>query len=511
MILLIAWFNYINLSTAQSLKRSVEVGVRKAIGAGSQSLITQFLVQSVLINLFSLLLAMGLVLVFQPIFNNLTGKTLEFSSIFQSPIWYLGLAGIFLGTLISGIYSSLLLSKFKTIDTMKGSVKQGKSGVALRKSLVVIQFAFSSALIFATIAIYAQLRFLQQKDLGIDIDRLLIISGPSIIAGDRAQRNEAFENELAALSFVEKMSISGSVPGKSYNFRTSGFTHPGSKVNDEFNSYAFVISGDNYFKTYDIPVTAGRAFTKAETAVEWNDNSKVMINEAALKYLHFNSAQEALNSGVQWDERHLDIIGVTADYHHLGLHRAIDPIIYYPATNHRYYAIKLAKGDLKTQIASLQELYASHFKGNPFDYSLAADDFAKDFDSDKQYGMVFTSASLLAIFIASLGLFGLALFTVQSRLKEIGVRKVLGAGIMSIMTLLSKDFLTLVVISLATALPMAAYFINVWLQEFPYHEQLQWWMFALAIFISITIAFITVSIQSLRGAVSNPSQTLKNE
>ena len=511
MILLIAWFNYINLSTAHSLKRSVEVGVRKAIGADKVSLLRQFLTQTAVVNLLGLVLAVILMMLFKPLFSQMIGVQVPVFTAIRAEVWLYGLLALVAGTLISGLYSAAIMSRFETVQTMKGSVRSGKSGVLLRKSLVVLQFGISVSLILATIVIYSQLSFLQHKDLGIDTERVMVISGPSIYGDNYDSRRNAFKAELSSQSAVEKYAMSGAVPGRFYNFRTNGFTQPGSKPDDKYNSYAFVITGSKYFETYGIEMKAGRAFTEAETAVEWNDNSKVMINETALQYMGFKDEQDAILNGIQWDERHLDIIGVTADYHHQGLQTAIDPIIYYPQQNGQYYTVKLVKGDTPAQVAALEKLYRSYFPGNPFDYSFVADDYAASLDSERKYGLVFSSAASLAILIACLGLFGLTMFTVQSRMKEIGVRKVLGASIWSVVSLLTGDFLLLVLLALVLATPFTLYAMKTWLEAFPYGIEIQAWMVALVALIALFIAFMTVSFQTFKGALSNPSESLRSE
>jgi putative ABC transport system permease protein len=310
---------------------------------------------------------------------------------------------------------------------------------------------------------------------------------------------------------VEKYALSGAVPARFYNFRTNGFTHPGSKPEDKYNSYAFVCTEGEYFDTYGIPLKAGRTFTPEEVRVDWNSNSKVMINETALEYMGFESAQEAMLEGIQWDERHLDIIGVSADYHHLGLQSEIDPIIFYPQQYGQFFSVKLAKGDRKKQLASLGNLYRQYFPGNPFDYSFLEEDFAESLQAEQQYGLVFTTASVLAILIACLGLFGLTMYTVEARIKEIGVRKVLGASVASVVALLSKDFLILVVIALLLATPVTIYLMSNWLSDFPYAIEINGWMVAGVSILALMIAFITVSFQTLKGALMNPGTTLRNE
>jgi putative ABC transport system permease protein len=512
LIVLIAWFNYINLSTANALKRANEVGVRKAIGATASNLVAQFLGESLLTNLLGFGLALILVSTLQPFFNDLIGKEVSLAILGSTPVWVYGLVLVLAGSLLSGLYTAWVLSRFRTIETLKGKTSRSTRGVWLRKGLVVGQFAISTCLILATIVIYSQLRHLQNGDLGIDTEQLLVVSGPQIGKDSTfATRSNAFAQSLEQQSFVHEYATSNSVPSRFYNFRTSGFTQPGSRPKDELKSYAFAIIGDRYLKTYGLSLKAGRNFTPEETAVDWNDNSKVLLNERAVAELGFSSPEEAVRTKIKWDERYLDVIGVVADYHHTSLKNAIDPIIFYPQQSTVYYSIRLTTGEMSEKVASLEKLYKASFPGNPFDYFFMDESYQKAYYEEQQYGKLFTTAALLAIFIACLGLFGLATFTVEARTKEIGVRKVLGASVASVALLLSKDFLKLVVGAIVISLPLAAYFLHQWLQDFPYRIDMEWWTFAIAAFLAILIASVTVGYRAVKAGLMNPVDSLRSE
>lgn len=512
LILLIAWFNYVNLSTATSFKRANEVGIRKVIGASRQNLMVQFLGESLLVNLLSFLLAIVLITLLQPLFNKLVGRTLYLNSLFTTSIWWNALLLLVAGSIITGAYTAFSLSKFNPIQTLKGNIIKSSGGVLLRKSLVVSQFVISIALIIATILIYSQLHFMQNEKLGINTDQLLVIRGPEI-GKDSTYKNRrtAFWNDISGQSFVKDYCISGSIPSGWYNFTTSGFTQPASTKGDELKSYSFAIIGDRFLKTYGIDLVAGRNFTSTECAVDWDNNSKVLLNETAIKQLGFDSPEQALRTKVQWDERALEVIGVVKDYHHTGLKRAIDPIIFYPQNNNTYFSIRITTDKVPGKIASLEKLYKSSFSGNPFEYFFVDDNYNKSYAAEVQYGSMFSTASIWAIFIACLGLFGLATFTVESRVKEIGVRKVLGASVKSIVSLLSKDFLLLVLIAFLIATPLAWYGMHQWLQDFAYRINISWWVFLIAGAIALIIALFTVSFQAIKAAVSNPVKSLRTD
>ena len=512
LIVLIAWFNYINLSTANALKRANEVGVRKAIGATSSNLIAQFLGESLLTNALGFGLALILVSTLQPFFNDLIGKEVSLSILGSTSVWAYGVALLGVGSLLSGLYTAWILSRFKAIETLKGKTGSSRRGVWLRKGLVVGQFAISTCLILATIVIYSQLRHLQNGDLGINTEQLLVVSGPQIGKDSTfATRSNAFAYALEQQSFVQEYATSNSVPSRFYNFRTSGFTQPGSRPKDELKSYAFAIIGDRYLNTYGLSLKAGRNFTPEETAVDWNDNSKVLLNERAVAEFGFSSPEVAVRTKIKWDERYLDVIGVVADYHHTNLKNAVDPIIFYPQKSTVYYSIRLTTGQMSEKVASLEKLYKASFPGNPFDYFFMDESYQKAYYEEQQYGKLFTTAALLAIFIACLGLFGLATFTVEARTKEIGVRKVLGASVGSVVVLLSKDFLKLVVGAIIISLPVAAYFLHQWLQDFPYRIHMEWWIFAIAAFLAIFIASFTVGYQAVKAGLMNPVDSLRSE
>lgn len=512
LILLIAWFNYINLSTANSFKRANEVGVRKVIGASKKNLVFQFLGESLLLNIIALVGAVILIALLQPLFNKLVGKDLSFAAITTSSIWIYAILLLLMGSVLSGSYTAFSLSGFKPVDTLKGKISKTSKGILLRKSLVISQFTISIMLIIATILIYSQVHYMQNKNLGLNPNQLLVIRGPQV--GDDSVLKldkTVFENEVLSKSFVKDFCMTGSIPSGNYNFTTSGFTKPLSKKGDELKPYSFAIIDNRFLSTYQIPLIAGRNFTAQECAVKWNDNSKVLMNETAVKALGFINPEDISNTKIQWDERKLDVIGVVKDYNHVGAQRAIAPMIFYPSSNSAYFTVKVSPDNVQEKIASLQKIYQSDFKGNPFEYFFIDDNFNKLYASEKQYGNIFTSASLWAIFIACLGLFGLVTFTVESRTKEIGVRKVLGASITNIVSLLSKDFLILICIAFFIATPLAWFGMNKWLENFAYRIPIGWSVFVIAGLIAILLALITISYQAIKAAIANPVKSLRTE
>jgi putative ABC transport system permease protein len=511
LILLIAWFNYVNLSTANALRRSNEVGVRKAIGASKSNLIAQFLSETILLNIIAFGLAFVMIVGLQPFFNEVIGKKLDFAVLFQTRIWLYGLVTMLAGSLLSGIYTGGALTRFNPIEALRGKLSKSVGGLRLRQSLVVSQFVISTALILFTVLIYSQLKYMQNQKTGLDTTQLMIIRGPEIGRDSTYKaRKNAFLNEISTQSFVQEYCQSGCVPSDSYNFATEGFSTPKTKANNLEKAYKFAIISERFLQTFGIKMKTGRTFNAAECQVKWNDNSKILVNETALSFLGL-TLEEALTTKVQWDERYLDIIGVVQDYHHNSLQKPIDPIIFYPSNNSAFFTLRLTPENMSSKIAALETLHNQYFSGNPFEYFFADDNFQKAYESENQFSKLFAFASLWAIFIACLGLFGLVTFTIESKVKEIGIRKVLGASIAGITGLLAKDFLKLVLIAILIASPIAYYFMNKWLADFAYRIDIQWWMFVVAGFAAVLIAFLTVGFQSVKAALANPVKSLRSE
>ena len=512
MILLIAWFNYINFSTATALQRAREVGVRKVIGASRSNLVNQFLSESFLGNAIAFILAIAFVSMLQPFFNELIGRRLSWKLLFNHPTWLYGLGLIILGSLLSGAYTAYVLANFNPVLTLKGKLLKGNSGSFLRKILVISQFSISIALIIGTLAIFSQLNYMRHKDLGFSKEQLMVIQGPQLNRDSTYQiRKDGFWNDLGQKSFVKESCTSGSIPGKGFNFATSGFTQPSSKPGDELISYSFAIISEKYLPTYKIPVVAGRNFTTQEANVEWNKNNKVILNQTAINKLGFHSPEEAIHTRIKWDERYLEIIGVVKDYNHSSVQREINPIIFYPQAFGSYYTLRLTPDKMQDKIASMEKTFHSFFPGNPFEYFFIDENFNKAYQGESQFASLFMTASLWAIFIACLGLFGLATFSIQNRIKEICIRKVLGASISSILGIVSKEFIILIIVALVIASPIAYFGIQAWLKDFAYRIEINWWLFAIAGFLVMTVALLTIGSRAIQAAWMNPVKSLRME
>ncbi|WKN41480.1 ABC transporter permease [Tunicatimonas pelagia] len=511
LILLIAWLNYINLSTAGAMKRAKEVGVRKVVGARRKQLIGQFLGESFLLNSLAFGLALLLVMLVQDYFNQLTGQTLSLASLAPQHDWMLGVLLLLAGSVASGSYTAFVLSSFKPLRVLKGALGQAGKGVLLRRVLVVFQFSVSVILMIGTLVLFRQLQFMQNRDLHMDMEQLLTFYAPSVGKDDSfAQRTASFQNELEQLSFVQNYTNSGSVPGMYYNFSTSGVTSLHPAPEDEKKVYDFLNIDHRYLDTYDITLIAGKNFTPQMCESPPDQVDQVMVNEKAALELGFASAQEAIGQKILYG-REREIIGVVHDYNHQSLKKAITPMIFMPRNNGVFFTVRLTTDQLPAKVSELEQRFEEYFPGNPFEFFFADERYNQQYQAEQQYQQVFTAASGLAIFIACLGLFGLATFTAQQRVKEISIRKVLGASVSSIVRLVSKDFLWLIMIANLFAWPLAWWAARHWLQDFAYQAELGWWIFVLASGAALLIAIATISFQSIKAALANPVDSLRNE
>jgi putative ABC transport system permease protein len=513
LIVVIAWFNYINLSTAASLKRAKEVGIRKVNGATRSQLIKLFLGESFFMNLSAFLIALAIVNIVQKIYNELIGKNLSLHVLTESPFWLVGLLMLLLGSVGSGAYTAFALSSFKPSETLKGIFSKSSRGNVLRKSLVVFQFTISIILIASTLILYRQLSYMQNKDLGVKVDQLVVLSGPEVIADTTIKtRTRAFRNELNQQAFVADQSMSGSVPSAWYNYATSGFTKTNPQPGDEKINYSIMYIDEHFLPLYEIKILAGRNFIQEDFSKGFTNNDKMIINERACKLLGFESAEKAVGQNIITEgNKKYEIKAVINDYHHQSLQKSIEPLIIYPMYNAHYFTVKISTDHVQENMKQLEKLYKNYFPGNPFEFFFVDENYNKQYQAEQQYGATFTIASALAIFIACLGLFGLASFTVEQRIKEIGIRKVLGASVFQISKLVSKDFLVLVTVSILIATPVSWYAMNQWLQGFAYRTEIVWWLFGVAGLVAVIIALVTVSSQAIKAAVSNPVESLRSE
>ncbi|PWN07949.1 ABC transporter permease [Rhodohalobacter mucosus] len=510
MIISVAWGNYINLTTALGLERSRQIGVQKSLGATRPQLISQFLTESFLFGLCCLLLALVLIELFQPLFNTLLQRELGLYVLNRPAVWITGGLVFIAGILISGLYVATVLTSLEPSDILKGNYGRSEKGTFLRQSMVVFQFAVSVLFIVVALVFSRQLDYMQEKDLGMEIENKLVIRGPSVQPDSETVRAESFKDELSKLSFVQKVSGSNNIPGSGYNFFANRITDSTPSPEDERKSYGMLLVDQNYLDTFDIQLLAGDTFSLSQIDVGWSGNAMI-LNRAATGELGFDSPEAAVESEVFWGENVYRVQGVIENYHHLGLQSAIDPMILLPLNANGYFTL-MTNGDIQgAQLDQLRELYGGFFPGNPFEFFFLDEKYDEQYVAESRFSTLFTIASVMAIIIACLGLFGLAAYSAAIRTREIGVRKVLGASVWSIVLMLSRDFMKWVLIGYLIALPLSGLMMNRWLQNFAYRTELDIWIFLTAGVAAFFIAMITVGTRVLSSAMANPVQTLRTD
>lgn len=506
LILLIALLNYINLTTAQAIVRSKEVGLRKVMGALRPQLIKQFLLESLLLNAAAFVLAIVLVQAALPFFTQLLGKAVD-SSI-GNLWWFLLLFPV--STLISGFYPAFVLSGFHPMKTLSGKLTYSAHGKGLRQGMVVFQFCVSIILIIFTFAVVRQLQHMRSSDPGFDREGVLVVKGPvnrteTWIEHDQRKNKQATEDAfkvaLSQNAGIAASSLSWSIPGEQNSIHSIalGEAYQNSQID-------VLVTDSDYADVYDLKLLAGHFDTE----------NGVVINERAAEILGYPEPEAAVGQVFKDDQNtERKILGVIKDYHHHSLHHKIRPLLF--AENDptykldSYYSIKVSANRLDANIANIGTAYKQVYPYDPFEYYFISAYFDAQYQEDKRFGTLFGLFSGLAIFIACLGLFGLSSYTALQRTKEIGVRKVLGASVSSIVKLLSQDFIRLVLVASFLALPVAYWALQRWLADYAFHITIRWWLLALPVVLVLLITLFTVSFQTVKAALANPVDSLKNE
>jgi putative ABC transport system permease protein len=506
-IIVIAWVNYTNLATARSLERAKEVGVRKVLGAARRDLVTQFLAESLLLNVLALILALGAAILLTKPFNTLIGS--EGSSFFSLPAAYsLLFLGLFLtGTLLSGLYPAFVLSGYHPIIVLKGLFKNTSKGLILRKGLIIGQFAVSVILITGTILVYQQVQYMRRQQLGVNINQTLVLQAPTS-QQDSVYRNilQPFKGSLLEQPAVKSVASSSNVMGQEI-YWTSGIIRVGDDAKAAVTLYHLGIDYD-FLPAYELNPVAGRNFSKNFST----DDKAVMINEKAADLLGFKDAAAAINGQLKRGRDTLHIVGVVPNFHQQGLQKAVDPMLILLLPEIRsYYSVKISTDHVQQTISGIEKTWNRYFPEDPFDYFFLDQSFNEQYKADARFGVVFGLFATLAILIACFGLLGLSAYNVLQRTKEIGIRKVLGATERSLVFLLSREFLYLVLLSLVIAIPVTWLVMHNWLQDFAYRISIEWWVFLLGGALALLIALATVGFQALRAATTNPVRSLRTE
>ncbi|MGN6397342.1 MAG: ABC transporter permease [Mucilaginibacter sp.] len=506
-ILLIACINYMNLSTARSALRAKEIGIRKVIGAQRKEIIFQFLSESVLITYMALVLAAGITAVCIPLVNNMASQHLSIQSLLQ---WYVFIPILllpFIIGIISGIYPAIFMSSFLPVRVLKGIVKAGQGGLSFRKVLVVLQFSISIILIVATTVVFQQLQYIQTKALGFNKDHIVTMDYVNRLT----PQFEGFKDDLKKNAFIKDVGRSSRIPsGRLLDDQNAQLINGGASQAIKID-LKYITTDYGFIPTYGMQLASGRNFAKEFST----DTNNFIINEEAVRQFGWTN-QNALGRDLQYGDVKGKIIGVVKDFHFESLHQKIIPLLFaLPPAKSSYYgkiSIKIDGRDPRAAIQAIQDTWRKYLPESPFDYSFLDDKFGQLYNSEQQQGSLFTIFSCIAIFIACLGLFGLSAFTITQRIKEIGVRKVLGASVPQIVRELSKDFMILVIISALIGLPLAAWAMNKWfLAGFAFRINVSIWVLLMAGVSALIIAFITISFQSIKAALMNPVKSLRSE
>lgn len=511
-ILLIGWVNYSNLSTARAMDRAREIGIRKAVGSHKSLLIFQFLFESFLLNSLALVLAVGLVLLAGfalPLFLNVQ------LSAFDGLSWnqFITFGLVFLGGIaVSGLYPALVLSQVKPVLALKGLYRFSGRGAVLRKGLVVVQFTASMVLMVGTFVAWQQLSYMMNQDLGVRVDQVLVLKAP-VKTGNYLQKTQTLKNELKAIPGILEVTGSGAVPGKEVGQNLANRRLHEGPENDRL--YETLMVDFDFIQTYDLKLVAGRPFDRNRPA----DSLGLVLNESAVKQFGFTSNEQAIGEKVLLETNHdhpNEIIGVVKDYHQQSLQKSFTPVILCMDPAFRwlptdYYSLKINTGQVDGLVEKVTNVWGRFFPESSMDYFFLDDFFNQQYQQDRQFGRTFMLFSALAILIACMGLFGMTSYSTARRTKEIGVRKVLGASVKGIVTLLAWDSLRLLLLAGLLATPVSWYLMREWLSVYAFRIELNPMHWLIPMLMLVVIALSTISFLTVKAALMNPTQSLKNE
>lgn len=511
-ILIIAWVNYINLSTAKAMERAGEVGVRKSLGAYKSQLVNQFMIESAIVNLLAIMLALLLFALCLPVFNRIVGVETALLHLMQP--WFLislVLLWVF-GTLLSGIYPSFILSSFRPVVVLKGKLRHKGNSVIFRKSLVVFQFVSSIILIAGTLIIYQQIRHMMNLDIGMNIEQVLTVERPSVSPSDSEQRTngiEVFRDELLKYPAIKAVAGSVTVPGKKREYKVDVKKYGAG--DDDAVLLRWNSMDDHFNDVFKMEVLAGRLFSKEFTN---DDDTSVVVSLSSAKLLGFENPEDAVGQTLaitqfQWNPI---IVGVVNDYHQESLKKVRDPMIFYCSyTGAEFYSMSISTENLSQTIAHIETSWEKAFPGNPFDFFFLDDYFNRQYEKDQNFGNLFALFAIVALLVGCLGLYGLSAYTAQQKTKEIGVRKVMGSSINGILMLLSKEFLLLIVVACLIGIPAVYFIMDNWLQDFAIRVNVDWILLLLSSALVIIVAVVAMGYQTMKAARLNPVDSLKYE
>ena len=508
-ILALGWINYVNLSTAKSITRAKEVGVRKVVGSSKNQLIVKFVTESLLVNLISLVLAIMLTLLLMPYYHELVGKEV-FNYFFGGlSSWLYFLLIVMAGIIGSSLYPALVLSSFRPVAILKGKYKASQSGMLFRKSLVSVQFTITLMMLIGIYVLYEQVRFMRNHDIGVSIDETLVLRAPSRNDSITNSQLRVFKDMLSSESGISEVTISSSVPGNEISFRTGARNLDAvNKRQDLFITRAF--THDDFVKFYDLKVVAGRVFSSTRPA----DQYAVILNREAVKLFGFDSPEDALNGRIAFVMGDtVEVIGVVENFAQRGLQFAYEPLGLQMSRDGSggFISVKISTENAVKKLEHLKETYAQFFPEDPFEYFFLDERYNRQYQSEEKHGRILSIFTVIAIVIASLGLLGLTSFMVRLRIKEVAIRKVLGASVNQIFGILTKEYLYLIAAACLVGLPITYYGASQWLDTFAFKIDLSIYLFLLPIVVVVFLTFVTIGNLSLKAATSNPVESLKYE
>jgi len=512
-IISIAWVNYINLSTAGSVNRAKEIGIRKVFGSQRHQLIRQFLAEALGINTLSFIISLILAFLLMRGLGRLFDTNLSLLDFFASAYGLLFFAFLVAGSFFSGLYPAFVMSSYKPITVVKGNLKSSSRGIFLRKSLVIFQFALSIFLIIGTIVVYQQVHFMLNQDLGLKVNQVVIMDRPGRWAtrSDSLNRSlvQTFKETLKRDASIESVGMSDALPGKETRWHAaySGIG-PGDRNTIDIKTIGI---DEDYLKVLGIKIIAGRNFSlKFQT-----DLQGMIVSESAAKLLGYTKPEDAIGKQAWGDKVAYTILGVTTDVHEQSLQKKADPLVFQFSgndyTDDEYYLIKIRTTNVYQTIKYVQNTWDDMFPGNPFSFAFLDKYFNRQYNNEIQFGMLFGAFSIVAIIIACIGLFALVAFMVQQRVREIGIRKVLGASLRDIITLLTMDFMKLVLFANLIAWPLGWFLMNSWLKDFAYRININWLIFIAAGLSALVIALATISFQALKAAMASPIKAIRTQ
>jgi ABC-type antimicrobial peptide transport system permease subunit len=498
LLLLISCINFVNLATARASKRAKEVGVRKTIGASKGTLVIQFMVEAGMITIISVFVAYLLAEALLPTVATMTEKMLYFD--FTQPIFWMGILGIIVVTaLLSGAYPAFVLSSFRPINALKNKVKQGTQTISFRKALVVLQFVLALLLIVGAFVVKEQVEYVMNKNLGISKDHILTIHQDEALT----EKYDVLKNDLLSKEGITGVTLAGPDP-LNMQASTGGVSWPGKNL-ESHAEFQILWTAGNFPEVFDVQLVAGRYYR--EDAIM--DTSSIVLNERAIEIMQLD---DPVGKKITWWGDQREIIGVIKDFHNRPLYEKIEPTGFLlDPENAGQVFVKTAPGKMTEAISSLQSSFAKVLPELPLHFDFVDEQYAKKYKSESLTSRLANYFALISILVSCLGLLGLATFMAEQKTKEIGIRKVLGATTLSIIGLLSKDFIKLVIVALLISVPVSYFFMTSWLQNFAYSIDIQWWFFALSGLIAVMVAVLTVGMQSIRAAVANPIKSLQSE